>query len=210
MVKKDKKPKKRANIAVNIQSSSEEDIRRLHPAQKRAREDNTSSPEGQQDKRPTMEGQTEDSWGQWLKASNRGQSEDNWGRWQKATLEDRGVGDLFESISGMVNKVLEKQTALFKVVAADTYQKEKELDKCSRSVLIHNADKLVSAMEFADNLDINYSLEDIVTKTLHKMCIVQVYHLCDGCLHCRQRDPGEGSHLCLCGPWISQEEISSV
>ena len=66
---------------------------------KRAREDNTSSPEGQQDKRPTMEGQTEDSWGQWL----------------KATLEDRGVGDLFESISGMVNKVLEKQTALFKV-----------------------------------------------------------------------------------------------
>ena len=49
-----------------------------------------------------------------------GQSEDNWGRWQKATLEDRGVGDLFESISGMVNKVLEKQTALFKVVAADT------------------------------------------------------------------------------------------
>ena len=105
MVKKDKKPRKRANIAVNIQSSSEEDIRRLPPAQKkRAREDNTSSPEGQQDKRPLMEGQTEDNWGQWL----------------KATLEDRGVGDLFESISGMVNKVLEKQTALFKVVAADT------------------------------------------------------------------------------------------
>ena len=101
MVKKDKKPRKRANIAVNIQSSSEEDIRRLPPAQKkRAREDNT----GQQDKRPAMEGQTEASWGQWL----------------KATLEDRGVGDLFESISGMVNKVLEKQTALFKVVAADT------------------------------------------------------------------------------------------
>ena len=99
MAKKDKKPKKRANIAVNIQSSSEEDIRRLPPAQKkRAREDNTSSPEGQQDKRPAMEGQTEDSWGQWL----------------KATLEDRGVGDLFESISGMVNKVLEKQTALLR------------------------------------------------------------------------------------------------
>ena len=39
MAKKDKKPKKRANIAVNIQSSSEEDIRRLPPAQKkRARE----------------------------------------------------------------------------------------------------------------------------------------------------------------------------
>ena len=72
MVKKDKKPKKRANIAVYIRSSSEEDI------------------------------------------------EDNWGQWLKATLEDRGVGDLFESISGMVNKVLEKQTALFKVVAADT------------------------------------------------------------------------------------------
>ena len=71
---------------------------------KGTREDNTSSPEGQQDKRPLMEGQTEDNWGQWL----------------KATLEDRGVGDLFESISGMVNKVLEKQTALFKVVAADT------------------------------------------------------------------------------------------
>ena len=35
MAKKDKKPKKRANIAVNIQSSSEEDIRRLHPAQKK-------------------------------------------------------------------------------------------------------------------------------------------------------------------------------
>ena len=64
MAKKDKKPKKRANIAVNIRSSSEEDI------------------------------------------------EDNWGQWLKATLEDRGVGDLFESISGMVNKVLENQTAL--------------------------------------------------------------------------------------------------
>ena len=37
-----------------------------------------------------------------------GQTEDNWGQWLKATLEDRGVGDLFESISGMVNKVLEK------------------------------------------------------------------------------------------------------
>ena len=94
MAKKDKKPKKRANIAVNIQSSSEEDIRRLPPAQKkRAREDYTSSPEGQQDKRPAMEGQTEDKQGEWL----------------KATLEDRGVGELFESISGMVNKVLEKQ-----------------------------------------------------------------------------------------------------
>ena len=58
------KARKRANIAVNIQSSSEEDIRRLPPAQKkRAMEDNTSSPEGQQDKRPAMEGQTEDNWG---------------------------------------------------------------------------------------------------------------------------------------------------
>ena len=56
------------------------------------------------------------------------------------------------------------------MVAADTYKKEKELDKCSRSVLIHNADKLVSAMEFEDNLGINYSLEDRVTKTMHKMC----------------------------------------
>ena len=55
-------------------------------------------------------------------------------------------------------------------MAADTYKKEKELDKCARSVLIHNADKLVSAMEFEDNLGINYSLEDKVTKTLHKMC----------------------------------------
>ena len=55
-------------------------------------------------------------------------------------------------------------------MAADTYKKEKELDKCARSVLIHNADKLVSAMEFEDNLGINYSLEDRVTKTLHKMC----------------------------------------
>ena len=64
MAKKDKKPKKRANIAVNIQSSSEEDIRRLPQAQKkRPREDNTSSPEGQQDKRPAMEEQTEDNWG---------------------------------------------------------------------------------------------------------------------------------------------------
>ena len=55
-------------------------------------------------------------------------------------------------------------------MAADTYKKENELDKCARSVLIHNADKLVSAMEFEDNLGINYSLEDKVTKTLHKMC----------------------------------------
>ena len=35
-----------------------------------------------------------------------GQSEDNWGQWQKATLEDRGV----ESISGMVNKAFGEAT----------------------------------------------------------------------------------------------------
>ena len=64
MVKKNKKPKKRANIAVNIQSSSEEDIRRLPPAQKkRTRPDSKSSPEGQEDKTQAMEGQTEDNRG---------------------------------------------------------------------------------------------------------------------------------------------------
>ena len=62
-----KKPKKRTNFALNIQSSSVEDIRRLPLAQKkRTREDSTSSPEGQQDKRPAIEGQTEDNGGQWL------------------------------------------------------------------------------------------------------------------------------------------------
>ena len=64
LAKKDKKSKKRANIVVNIQSSSEEDIRRLPPAQKkRTRPDSKSSPEGQEDKRPAMEGQTEDNRG---------------------------------------------------------------------------------------------------------------------------------------------------
>ena len=46
----------------HIQSSSEEDIRRRPPVQKkRTRADSTSSPEGQQDKRPAMGEQTEDN-----------------------------------------------------------------------------------------------------------------------------------------------------
>ena len=68
-----KKTKKRANNALNIQSSIEEDVRTQPLTQKkRTSENSTSTPEGQQDKRPAKEGQPEDNWGQWLKASTRG------------------------------------------------------------------------------------------------------------------------------------------
>ena len=49
----------------------------------------------------------------------------------------------------------------------DIRKKEKDLDKCSRSVIIHNAHRI--AME--DDSDyIKYNLAEKVTETLHTMC----------------------------------------
>ena len=49
----------------------------------------------------------------------------------------------------------------------DIRKKEKDLDKCSRSIIIHNAHRI--AMEY-DNDYIKYNLVEKVTETLHTMC----------------------------------------
>ena len=89
----------------------------------------------------------------------------------KRILDEGGAGQLFGPIKDrfmeFVDKLLKRQATKIKEEMGDIRKKEKELDKCSRSIIIHNANKI--AME--DNNDyINYNLAEKVTETLHTMC----------------------------------------
>ena len=66
-----------------------------------------------------------------------------------------------------VDKLLKRQATKIKEEMGDIRKKEKELDKCSRSIIIHNANRI--AMEDNNNY-VNYNLAEKVTETLHTMC----------------------------------------
>ena len=86
-------------------------------------------------------------------------------------LEKGGAGHLFEAVRGkifeLLDKVLVKQAKVMKQIIDETRRRDKELDRCGRSILIHNADKLVT--EDYDE-KVNYSLAEKVTEALHTMC----------------------------------------
>ena len=89
----------------------------------------------------------------------------------KKMLEDGGAGHLFGPIKDRfmqyMDKLLKKQATKIKAEMVDIRKKEKDLDKCSRSIIIHNAHRI--AME-DDNDYIKYNLAEQVTETLHTMC----------------------------------------
>ena len=86
-------------------------------------------------------------------------------------LEKGGAGHLFEAVKGKVmellDKVLLKQARVMKQFIEETRKRDKEYDRCGKSILIHNADKLV-VEEYDDR--VNYSLAEKVTEALHTMC----------------------------------------
>ncbi len=86
-------------------------------------------------------------------------------------LEKGGAGHLFEAVKGkifeLLDKLLMKQAKVMKQLIEDNRRKDKELDRCGKSILIHNADKLVT--EDYDE-KVNYSLAEKVTEALHTMC----------------------------------------
>ena len=72
-------------------------------------------------------------------------------------------GKIFE----LLDKVLMKQAKVMKQLIEENRRKDKELDRCGKSILIHNADKLVT--EDYDE-KVNYWLAEKVTEALHTMC----------------------------------------
>ena len=89
----------------------------------------------------------------------------------KRILDKGGAGHMFGPIKDrfmeFVDKLLKRQATKIKSEMGDIRKKEQELDKCSRSIIIHNANMI--AME-DDNDYINYNLAEKVTETLHTMC----------------------------------------
>ena len=89
----------------------------------------------------------------------------------KQMLEEGGAGHMFAPIRDrfqkFVAKMLKKQATQIKAEMVDIRRKERELDRCGRSIIIHNADRI--AME-DDNDYIKYNLAEMVTETLHTMC----------------------------------------
>ena len=104
-------------------------------------------------------------------AETEGELESNFIRDIKKMLEDGGAGHLFGPIKDRfmqyMDKILKKQATKIKAEMVDIRKKEKDLDKCSRSIIIHNAHRI--AME-DDNDYIKYNLAEKVTETLHTMC----------------------------------------
>ncbi len=101
----------------------------------------------------------------------------------KRILDEGGAGHMFGPIKDrfmeFVDKLLKRQATKIKAEMVDIRKKEKELDKCSRSIIIHNANRI--ALE-DDNDYINYNLAEKVTETLHTMCrsmicVVEAYPL---------------------------------
>ena len=123
----------------------------------------------------------------------------------KQMLEDGGAGHMFAPIRDrfqkFVAKLLKKQATMIKAEMADIRKKEKDLDKCGRSLIIHNADRI--AME-DDNDYIRYNLAEQVTETLHTMCrsmicVMEAYTL-------GKWVDGTPPHLRLCGVGVGQAE----
>ncbi len=89
----------------------------------------------------------------------------------KEILDKGGAGHLFDQISveigNIINMALDRQAKSMKRMMEEQRAMELEYDRCSRSILIHNADKLV--VEEYDNL-IGYTLAEKVTEALHTMC----------------------------------------
>ena len=81
-------------------------------------------------------------------------------------------GPIRDRFQKFVSKLLKKQATKIKVEIVDIRRKEKELDKCSLSLIIHNADRI--AME-GDNDYIKYNLAEQVTETLHTMCRSMIF-----------------------------------
>ena len=81
-------------------------------------------------------------------------------------------GPIRDRFQKFVSKLLKKQATKIKVEIVDIRRKEKELDKCSLSLIIHNADRI--AME-DDNDYIKYNLAEKVTETLHTMCRSMIF-----------------------------------
>jgi len=129
-------------------------------AQKREREDESEDEDGA--KKGDLEELLSGSWGE-----------------IKSMLEEAGAGHIFTAIKEkfcqMLEKVWEKQLSKMKVATMDSIVKERELDRCSRSIIIHNADKMVAIGNETfqgrgeSNL-FNYTLADRVTETLHTQC----------------------------------------
>ena len=86
-----------------------------------------------------------------------------------------GAGQLFDPIKDrfmeFVDKLLKRQATNIKEEMGDIRKKEKEFDKCSRSIIIHNANRI--ALE-VNNDYINYNLAKKVTETLHTMCRLMI------------------------------------
>ena len=76
-------------------------------------------------------------------------------------------GPIKDRFMEFVDKLLKRQATKIKEEMGDIRKKEKELDTCSRSIIIHNANRIT----LEDNKDhINYNLAEKVTETLHTMC----------------------------------------
>ena len=97
-------------------------------------------------------------------------------------LEDAGAGHIFQAIKEkfcqMLEKVWEKQLGKMKAATISAISTDKELDRCGRSIIIHNADKMVpignETFNGRGDRLFNYSLADRVTETLHTQCNMMI------------------------------------
>jgi len=88
-------------------------------------------------------------------------------------MEAGGAGHLFgaikDKIMELMQKLLDKQARVFKQIMVDTRRRDKELDRCSRSVLIHNAHKLIAGDDDDDEVA-TYTLAEKVTEAVTTLC----------------------------------------
>lgn len=94
----------------------------------------------------------------------------------REVLEAVGAGQVFsivkEHIDGIVEQLLAKQEAKIKAATVDMMRREKELERCSRSLIIHNAHRLVPMDE--EEQHVKYSLAEQVTEMLHTICRMMI------------------------------------
>ena len=90
-------------------------------------------------------------------------------------LEEGGAGHLFQAVKDqfiqIIEDIFEKQVNKIKAAATEEARRERELERCSRSIIVHNADKMVAEdREEMERTGINYSLAEMVTEMLHTQC----------------------------------------
>jgi len=90
-------------------------------------------------------------------------------------LEEGGAGHLFQAVKDqfvqIIEEIFEKQVNKMKAAATEEARRERELERCSRSIIVHNADKMVAEdREEMERTGINYSLAEMVTEMLHMQC----------------------------------------